>query len=80
MATIPEKVLTKIEVHRPHLSALCARVRSARTPWTVRRYEKALADAYLRLSAGALSAEETNALASCSIGEAHGAAFRKEAG
>lgn len=82
MMTIPEEVLTKIEVHCPLLAVLCAHVRSARTPWTVRHHEKALADAYLRLPPAfrgrALSPVETNALASCSIGEAYGTAFRKE--
>lgn len=69
--SIPESVLEKIAIHRPHLRAMIDNLRNAQDQKTVRLLEKRLADAYL-MGETHLTPLETFYLAACCDGRPYG--------
>lgn len=69
MITIPDQVLEKIAVHRPHLGVLVRNLRAS--PAQARQIEKAIADAYL-LGETKLTGSETYKLSACCVSRPYG--------
>jgi hypothetical protein len=73
MQTIPDSVLDKIKVHRPHLARIIDNLKAF--PSRAVQFERAIADNYC-MGETRLGALETWHLSACCVGKAYGGSER----